>query len=87
MKSIILDDCLNDHRIGAIDLLKVDIEDSAAQMFQGATKTLVRARNILLELHSEKEREDSLSYLREKGFCIRRSYKRHVWLEKAAKKI
>ena len=85
VKSMTLDDCLNNSRIGAIDLLKVDIEDTAAQMFRGATKTLSIVKNIVLEIHSEKEREDSLSLLREKSFSIRRSYKRHVWLEKAAK--
>ncbi len=85
VKSMTLDDCLNSYRIGTIDLLKVDIEDSAAQMFLGASEALSKARNILLEIHSEKEREDSISSLREKGFCIRKSYKRHVWLEKIAK--
>ncbi len=87
VNSMTLDDCLNNYRIGAIDLLKVDIEDSAAQMFRGATKTLSRVRNILLEIHSEKEREDSLSLLREKGFCVGKTYKRHVWLKKIVNKM
>ena len=79
-----LDDCLQSYRIDTIDLLKVDIEDSAASMFQGVAKTLPKVKNILLEVHTEKEREDSICLLREKGFCIRKSYKRHIWLEKIA---
>jgi len=82
--STTLDDCLHDYRIDTIDLLKVDIEDSAAQMFQGAIQTLLKVKTILLEIHSEKERDNCCHLLREKGFCVRRSYKRHLWLEKTA---
>ena len=82
--SMTLDDCLSSYHIDTIDLLKVDIEDSAASMFQGAIQTLSKTKNILLELHSEKEREGSIRLLREKGFRIRRSHKRQVWLEKVA---
>jgi len=81
LRSVTLDDCLHNYSIDAIDLLKVDIEDSAARMFKAATHTLPKVKNILLEVHTEKEREGSLSLLREKGFHIRRSYKRHLWLQ------
>lgn len=86
VNSMTLDDCLKDYNISGIDLLKVDIEDSALQMFQGASETLPKVKNILLEVHSENEREDSIALLREKGFCIRRSFRRHIWLEDTAKK-
>lgn len=77
-----LDDCLRDHNIDAIDLLKVDVEDSAARMFQGAAQTLTKVKNIFLELHSDQERYNATRLLYENGFRIRRSYKRHLWLEK-----
>lgn len=80
--SMTLDDCLSSYHIDNIDLLKVDIEDSAASMFQGAMRTLSKVKNILLEIHSEKEREDSICLLREKGLRIKKSHKRQVWLEK-----
>lgn len=82
MFSITLDDCLCNRQIETIDLLKVDIENSAASMFRGAFKILPKVKNILLEMHSEKERKDSIGLLRSKGFCIRKSNNRHIWLEK-----
>ena len=82
VNSMTLDDCLKSYRISTIDLLKVDIEDTAAQMFQGATETLLKAKSIMLEVHSEKEREDSIRLLYEKSFRIRRMHKRHIWLDK-----
>jgi len=82
--SMTLDDCLHNYCIETIDLLKVDIEDSAARMFQGAMQTLPKVKNILLEIHSEKERENCVHLLRENGFRIRRAYKRHIWLVKTA---
>ena len=83
--SMTLDDCLHNYRTDTIDLLKIDIEDSAGSMLQGAMLTLSKTKNILVEIHSEKERENAICLCREKGFYIRRSYKRHVWLEKIIK--
>jgi len=85
VRSMTLDDCLRNYRIDAIDLLKVDIEDSAALMFQGASQTLPKVKNIILEVHSERERSNAIRLLRENGFRARRSYKRHIWLDKAVK--
>ena len=85
VSSITLDDCLSSYSIDVIDFLKVDIEDSAAEMFFGASKTLSKVKNILLEVHSEKEQEGSLKLLREKGFCVRKVQKRHMWFEKISK--
>ena len=81
-----LDDCLRSYNIDTVDLLKVDIENSAADMFRGAVRTLSKAKNISLEIHSEREREDSVRLLSESGFCVKRSLKRHVWMERVSKK-
>lgn len=77
-----LDDCLAPYRVGHIELLKVDIEGNAAEMFRGAPKTLAKAKDILLEIHGEEERAESVRLLGESGFRLRRSYKRHLWFEK-----
>ena len=80
MRSSTLDECLRNYKVVSIDLLKVDIEGSAAQMFMGAAYTLSRVKNIMIEIHGEEERDESIRILNEKGFYVRRSYKRHVWL-------
>jgi len=79
-----LDDCLSGHNISSVDLLKIDIEDSAALMLEGAKRTLPKVKTILLEIHSDLEFNNASRILSENGFHIRRAYKRHIWLEKAS---
>ena len=77
-----LDDCLQSYHIDTIDLIKVDIEDDADVMLGGASETFSKVKNILLEVHSTKERENSIRMLNSMGFGIRRTYKRQIWLER-----
>jgi len=82
VRSVTLDDCLAPYNLGSVELLKVDIEDSAGEMFRGAKQILPKVKNILLEIHSDKENNDALKILDHNGFRIRKTFKRHIWLEK-----
>ena len=84
-RSSTLDDCLCKYNIRNIDLLKVDIEGNEASMFRGATKTLEKVKNILLEWHGVEEQKSSIDFLQEMGFIIRKEYKRHIWFEKTSR--
>ncbi|OGX24492.1 MAG: hypothetical protein A2Y03_03320 [Omnitrophica WOR_2 bacterium GWF2_38_59] len=81
-----LDECLRKYcSNNKIDLMKVDIEGSAAAMFSGATQSLKRIKHIFLEWHDDDERDSSISLLAKAGFFIRKRYKRHIWFENLLK--
>ncbi|MBF0532948.1 MAG: FkbM family methyltransferase [Candidatus Omnitrophica bacterium] len=86
VEAITLDDGLAPYDLRMIDFLKVDIEDSAAAMFRGASRTLPKVKNILLEIHSDQERDDSLAFLASQGFRVRKAFKRHIWFDKPSTK-
>ncbi|MBU1997733.1 MAG: FkbM family methyltransferase, partial [Candidatus Omnitrophica bacterium] len=82
VRSATLDECLSkDCTSNKIDLLKVDIEGSAADMFRGAKQTLKKIKYIFLEWHDDNERDGSVEFLQKAGFFIRKRYKRHIWFE------
>lgn len=77
-----LDQCLSKYpNVDKIDILKVDIEGSAAVMFRGTEQSLKKTKYIFLEWHDDTEREGSIAFLQKAGFSIRKRYKRHLWFE------
>ena len=76
-----LDDCLRKYNIKDIDLLKIDIEFSAAPMLCGASETLKKTKYVLLEWHDAEERKNSVICMQKAGFIIKKECKRNIWFK------
>src|SRR4030042_1123579 len=76
-----LDDCLRKYNIKDIDLLKIDIELSAASMLCGAAETLKKVKYVLLEWHNAEERKNSVRFMQKAGFIIKNEDKRNIWFK------
>lgn len=85
VRSLALDDLLDRYHIETADLLKVDVEAAAEFLFYGAQKSLPKIKNILLEIHCEKERKNSVSLLLANGFSIIKDHKRQIWFSREMK--
>jgi FkbM family methyltransferase len=80
-----LDSIAGSERIGATDLLKIDLEGAAADALQGASELIKRTRFIVFEIHeihNREERSRASKILTDGGFVLIEAAGRHLWWEK-----
>jgi FkbM family methyltransferase len=68
--SMSLDSFVQNEKIDAIDILKIDIEGYEAEALEGASKTLKHTKRVVLEYHSTELRMRCRKILEQNGFKI-----------------
>jgi hypothetical protein len=56
-----LDDVLEERAVGAVDLLKIDVEGSEPEVLRGATRSLERTRHVICEINGPYLAQQGLS--------------------------
>lgn len=80
-----LDNIAASENIGAVDLLKIDLEGAAADALSGARELLKRTRHVVFEIHevhNKDERRLASGILEKSGFRLRRISGRHLWWDR-----
>lgn len=65
--------------VGHVDLIKIDLEGAGGSALLGGPELLKRTRNVVMEVHNEKEALPAKKALKESGFVLRRTNGRHLW--------
>ena len=70
VKTISLDEFVNDNSIDLVDLIKIDVEGSEFSVLKGSINTLKITRRVILEYHSKELQRNCLCFLRTNGFEV-----------------
>lgn len=79
-----LDSALEPYNIGAVDLLKLDLEGAGGEALKGAPGLIKKTENVYFEMHTDDECALVKSILTDNGFVLRRSEGRHQWWKRRA---
>lgn len=83
IRSLTLDGIVTRRNIGAITLLKLDIEGGGGDALLGAGDCLRKTKHIIFESHNESEMKLASQLLGRSGFLLRRFRNRNSFWEKA----
>ncbi|MSU40416.1 MAG: FkbM family methyltransferase [Pedosphaera sp.] len=83
IRSLTLDGIVTRRNLGAITLLKLDIEGAGGDALLGAADCLRRTKHVIFESHNESEMKLASQLLGRSGFLLRRFRNRNSFWEKA----
>lgn len=81
--SLTLDGIVTRRNLGAITLLKLDIEGEGGRALLGATDCLRKTKHVIFESHNESEMKLASQLLGRSGFLLRRFRNRNTFWERA----
>lgn len=68
VSSVTLDSIIDEKKIDRIDWILIDVEGAENSVLKGGTKALSLARNIIVEIHYQENRDFVLGFLQQAGF-------------------